>query len=77
MISVTLKTSTIRKTVSVNEDTTPRQVFENNGLDIDPRSQSLNGQVLSEEDLDTSLEDLGVTDSCFLSKVVKADGACA
>ena len=43
-----------------------------------PKSgQSLNGQVLSDAQLDTSLEKLGVNDSCFLSKVVKADGANA
>lgn len=77
MIRVTVKSNTDRATVTVEATDTPNAAFA--AADVNPASSvcNLNGTILSATDLNSSFEQLGVSDgtTCNLNAIVKADGA--
>ena len=75
MISVTAANNVGKKTVIVSDETTPRQVLEDNNIIYSRNVIHLNGSPLSQEELDTSFAKLGVSTSCTISAIVKADNA--
>ena len=77
MISVCVKTSTGRNTVSVDVNSTPSQVFNNLGVSPAGAQVNLDGTILSAVDQQATFSQLGVADgrSVNLNAVVKADGA--
>ena len=76
MIKVTIGANNFdRKTVLVESTATPRQVFEENGVDYAGRRYTLNNMPVNEENIDTALADLGVSDRAFLLCVAKIDNA--
>lgn len=79
MLSVNVRTNTIRRTVSEDVVVTPRQVFEELGIDTSTSMVNLNGTILSGADFDKSFEELGISDgsTANLNAIVKADGAAA
>lgn len=75
MLKVTVGTNTNRKTVMVPEDTTLRQVLEENGINYSVAQTSLDGCVLQPGDMDKSFSAMGVTSACYLVSVAKMDNA--
>lgn len=75
MIKVTLITNAGRKTILTNEDATPRQIFEENDVNYAVGKPTIDSVPFSMGDMDKSLRDLHVAESCYLTCVVKADNA--
>ena len=77
MIQVTIKTATSRKTKNVDVNSTPKQILDESQIQTDGVMVSLNGSVLTNTMLNSSFSDLGVAEdsTCYLSAIVKADGA--
>ena len=77
MISVNVRTTTTRKTVSADITSTPKSVFTELGVDTSTSMVNLDGTPLSGVDFNKSFEDLGVADgsTVSLNAIVKADGA--
>lgn len=75
MLKVIVGNNVTRSTAIVSENTTPRQVLEQNEVDYTRGATNLNGCTLSVGDLDKSFEALGVKDQCYLLNVAKADNA--
>lgn len=56
---------------------TPRELFNDLGVNYQRGTTSLNGTILSGDDLDKSFASLGIVGgTAVLNSVVKADGGC-
>lgn len=75
MIKVFVGNNIDRTAVIVDETRTLRSVLEENHVDYAMHNPSLDGSTLRPGDLDKSFADLGVTTSCYLLTVVKADNS--
>lgn len=75
MLKITVGTNTNRKTVMVSEDTTLRQVLEDNGINYSAGQTSLDGCVLQPGDMDKTFSAMGVTGNCYLVVVQKMENA--
>lgn len=76
MIQVTVGTNLKNATISVDETTTtPKSLFIEQGVIIDRTTNYLDGNILSDEDLNLTFADLGVIDSCALISVIKLNNA--
>ena len=77
MISITIKTNNIRKTVNIDVESTPREVLASVGFTGTTHNTFyLTGEALDEAELDATFSTLGVEDGddVTLSSVVKGDG---
>lgn len=78
MIQINLRTNSVRKTVTAEVTTTPKAIFENEGLSVANAMVNLDGQILSASDLNAPISTLGIADGSgnhHLSAIIKADGA--
>ena len=75
MIQVTVGTTTSRTKVVVEETKTPKDVLQEAEVDYSVATVHLDGAVLSTPEMNTSLDELGVDDSCMLIAVVKQENA--
>ncbi len=77
MLSVNVRTNTAKRTVSEDITSTPRQVFDELGVDVSTSMVNLSGTILSGSDLNKTFEELGAVDgkAVNLNAIVKADGA--
>lgn len=75
MIKVVVGNNVKRETVIVDANTTLRKVLEDAGVDYSRGTTHLDGCTLNPGDLDKTLEQLNITEKCFLLNVVKADNA--
>ncbi len=79
MISITIKTNNVRKSVNEDINETPRSVLANQiNMTVDrTRQVSLSGMQLDDEELDMTFAALGVEENSdvVLSAIVKGDGA--
>lgn len=75
MIQVTIGTNTNRKKVNIPPETTIREVLEENEVNYSTANVHLDGASLQPGDMDKSFSDFGITDTCHLIAVVKADNA--
>lgn len=75
MINVTILNNTSSTQDVFTPDTTIREVFTQKGIDYARGTNTLDGAPLMPGDLDRSLESFGITDSCYLSSVVKLNNA--
>lgn len=75
MISVTVGTNTDRRRITVDPSMTIRQVLDEQGVNYSVANVHLDGVSLQLGDMDKTFADLGITESCFLIAVVKADNA--
>ena len=75
MIKVIISTNTDRNTVIVPDETTIRAILEDNKVQVGVGTVSLDGIPLHTDDLDKTLIEMEVSDSCFLTSVVKSDNA--
>ena len=65
-----------REDVIVNtETTTPKTAFEMASIDYASGQVSLGGLTLRAGELDQTFDALGVKSDCYLTSIVKADGA--
>ena len=65
-----------REDVIVNtETTTPKTAFEMASIDYASGQVSLGGITLRAGELDQTFDALGVKSDCYLTSIVKADGA--
>lgn len=79
MISINVRTNTTRRTVSADVTSTPREVFNELGVDTSTSMVNLDGAILSAADFGKSFEELRIADgsTANLNAIVKADGALA
>lgn len=77
MVQVTMSNNVKRVTEIMDANTTLRTALENVGIDYTAAGvvMSLDGAPIRPGDLDRSFSDLGVTEKCFLSGIVKMDNA--
>lgn len=77
MVKVTLGSNTERKQVIVSEDKTVKEIFQENDMDYTTGALMLDGVPVTAAQINMSLKDLNVSESCFLIVTVKSDGAIA
>lgn len=75
MIKVIISTNTDRNTVIVSRATVIRQLLEDNQVAVGVGTVSLDGIPLYADDFNKTLDEMDVSDSCFLTSVVKSDNA--
>lgn len=75
MVKVIYGNNLGRNEVNVSENTTPRQVLEEKGIDYTRGTTSLDGSTLNPGQMDMTFAELGIKEKCYLLNVVKADNA--
>ena len=77
MVSINVRTNTVRRTVSAEITATPKQIFDELGVDTSTSMVNLDGVRLTGSDFPKTFEELGVADggTAHLNAIVKADGA--
>lgn len=75
MVKITVGNNMKRIPVIVEDDATPRQVFEQNDIDYSHGMSTLDGATLGPGDLDKTFSQLGITEKGFLYNVAKLDNA--
>lgn len=77
MIKVTLGTNTNRESILVDPNKTLKSVLEENKVNYAVSSLTLDGATLKPGDINKTFAEMGVTESCFLIAVAKAENAAA
>lgn len=75
MVKITLITNAGRKTVIASEDKTLRKIYEENEVNYDSCTNTIDSVPLRIGDLDKTLRELGVGETCRMSSIVKMDNA--
>ena len=75
MINVTITTNMGRDYITCDEHDTVKSALEAKGVNYSVGMISLDGAPLRNGDINKSFAELGTTDSCFLSVIVKHDNA--
>ena len=75
MIKVTVGNNVERTSVIVDENVTLKSVLEQVEFDYSRTSMNLDGTTLKAGDINKTFADFGITDSCYLLAVAKADNA--
>ena len=75
MVKITLITNAGRKTVIASEAKTLREVYEENEVNYDSCTNTIDSVPLRIGDLDKTLRELGVGETCRMSSIVKMDNA--
>lgn len=75
MVKITLITNAGRKTVIASEAKTLREVYEENDVNYDSCTNTIDSVPLRIGDLDKTLRELGVGETCRMSSIVKMDNA--
>ena len=77
MIKVTVGNNVERNSVIVDENVTLKSVLEQVEFDYSRTSMNLDGTTLRAGDINKTFADFGITDSCYLLAVAKADNAAS
>lgn len=75
MIEIKIVSNTGRKTIVTDEHNTIRDVLEANDINYDMTPVYIDGAPLGIGDHDQSFADMGITEKCILSAVVKTQNA--
>ena len=75
MVKVTVITTAGRKSDIFEETKTPKDILEYFDIDYSVATNSLDSERLNAAKMNMSLRDLGVTNECRLSSIVKIDNA--
>ena len=75
MIEIKITTNTMRKTIVTSETNTVREVLDANNINYDVTPVYIDGAPLNIGDHDRTFSDLGITEKCLLSAVVKTENA--
>lgn len=76
MITISIKTNNVRRSVNEDVNSTPANVLESIGLNAERNTFYLSGEALDESEIRMTFADLGVEDGdeIVLSSIVKGDG---
>lgn len=75
MVKITLITNAGRKTIIASEDKTLREIYEENEVNYEACTNTIDSVPLKIGDMDKTLQQLGVGETCRMSSVVKQDCA--
>lgn len=75
MISIKIVTNTSRKTIITDENNTVRDVLEANDVNYENTPIYIDGAPLGIGDHDRTFKNLGITEKCMLTAVVKTENA--
>jgi hypothetical protein len=75
MIQIRIVTNTTRKTIATDENNTVRTVLEANEVNYDTAPVYIDGAPLGIGQHDKTFAELGITEKCMLTAVVKAENA--
>jgi hypothetical protein len=75
MVKINLITNGGRKTVIASETKTLREIYEENDVNYDSCTNTIDSVPLRVGDLNKSLRELGVGETCRMSSIVKMDNA--
>ena len=75
MIQIKITTNTLRKTIATDENSTVRDVLEANDINYDITPVYIDGAPLEIGDHDRTFAELGITEKCLLSAVIKTENA--
>lgn len=75
MIKVTIVTNTRPIVDIVDENTTPRQVFDEKGVDYATATTTIDGVPLGIGDLDKSFAEHGIVSECRMVAITKTTNA--
>lgn len=75
MIQIKIVTNAQRKTIVTDENNTVRSVLEANDVNYGVAPVYIDGAPLNVGDHDKTFSQLGITESCMLTAVVKTENA--
>jgi len=75
IINVTIGTNLNRTQISVTSDKTIRQLLEENGINYATTTIFIDGVTVQLGDMDKSLAELGITNSCYIIAAQKTENA--
>lgn len=75
IVSVKIGTNLNRKTVTATSDKTIRQLLEENNISYATTTIFLDGDTVKAGDMDKSLNDFNITDSCYIIASQKTENA--
>lgn len=75
MVQIRIVTNTQRKTIMTDENNTIRDVLEANDINYANAPVYIDGAPLNIGDHDKTFKELGVTEKCMLTSVVKTENA--
>ena len=75
MIQIRIVTNTQRKTIATDENNTVREVCEANDVNYGTAPVYIDGAPLDIGDHDKTFAQLGITEKCMLTSVVKTQNA--
>jgi tRNA U34 5-carboxymethylaminomethyl modifying GTPase MnmE/TrmE len=74
-ISIKIVTNTSRKTIITDDTNTVRDVLEANDVNYETTPVYIDGAPLGIGDHDQTFEELGITEKCMLTAVIKTENA--
>ena len=75
MVQIKIVTNAIRKTIATDENNTVRDVLEANEINYELAPVYIDGAPLGIGDHDKTFSELGITEKCMLTSVVKTENA--
>lgn len=75
MIQIKLVTNATRKTIATDANNTVREVLEANEVNYEITPVYLDGAPLQVGDHDKTFTELGITEKCILTAVIKTENA--
>ena len=75
MIEIKIVTNTSRKTILTDANKSVREVLENNNVNYANAPVYIDGAPLGIGDHDKTFTELGITEKCMLTSVVKTENA--
>lgn len=75
MIQIKIVTNASRKTIATDENNTVREVLEANEVNYANAPVYIDGAPLQVGDHDKTFAELGITERCMLTSVVKTENA--
>lgn len=75
MIKIVLGTNTYRKTIIADKTDVVKNILIANEIDYTTTTIHLDGIPLSTTELNSTLEDLNITDTAYIVGIVKCDNA--
>ena len=73
MLQVKVGTNSSRTSLIVSPEKTPKQILDQAEIDYSKATVHLDGVALNTTEMNTSLNDLGIVDSCYLVAVTKQE----
>lgn len=75
MIQVKIVATTNRKTITIDENKTIREILDQNEINYDIAPVYIDGSPLNVGDHDKTFAELGIKEKCILSAVIKTENA--